>query len=395
MSYNDTLLKLYQLGQQGFKLGLENMRQMSAIFSHPENSYPTIHVAGSNGKGSVCFKVAQALQLAGKKVGLYTSPHISTFRERIQINGKMISEEDADRLLEEIFDKTSSIPATFFELTTLLAFLYFAEQKVDVAVIETGLGGRLDATNIITPALCVITSISFDHTELLGTTLEAIAIEKRGIVKPHVPVVIGPRVPREIFAQTGSPLTQVEGVFNTYDGENTAIAKKALELLQIPPQGLDVRPPCRMEEIFGKETLLILDVAHNPDGLFFLFQSLKEKWRPPFQVVCGLSASKDLAACAKVLAAEAPFIHIVAANHERAAPVEAIAHELDRFDYKTYATYASVTEGLQSAITLREPTLVCGSFFLMPEVRTCLHLPYPHDFLSLNEKVVAHYPHIR
>lgn len=395
MSYNDHLLKLYTLGQQGVKFGLENILKLSALFDHPEKQFPAIHVAGSNGKGSVSTKIAKALQLSGKKVGLYTSPHISTFRERIQINGKMISEEDTSALLDLIFPKTVPVLATFFELTTLLAFLYFAKEKVDIAVIETGLGGRLDATNIIKPEISVITSISFDHTELLGSTLESITREKGGIVKPGVPVVIGPSVPVNIIQQFGEPIVQVQGDFATFDEENSAVAYAALETLKIPPQGLEVRPPCRMEEILGKAVPIILDVAHNPDGLKFLFQSLKHKWNFPFQVVCGLSASKDLLACAQILVQEAPFVHLVSAKHERAATTQAIARELSLFNYHKFAEYSSVAEGLEAAIAIGQPLLVCGSFFLMPEVRTALHLPYPSDYLALNEKVVAHYPHIR
>jgi len=395
MSYNTALLKLYQLGQQGVKLGLDNMRKMSDLFGKPETKYRTIHIAGSNGKGSVSLKIAHSYQLSGKKVGLYTSPHISTFRERIQVDGKMISEETAARLLEELFSRTENIPATFFELTTLLAFLYFAEQNVDVAIIEAGLGGRLDATNIIIPELAVITSISLDHTEILGCSIEVIAAEKRGIVKPPVPVLIGPHVPLEVIQRAGAPTFQVIGEFGSFDEENSAIAQKALELLQVPPLGLQIRPPCRMEEIMGREAPLVLDVAHNPDGLRFLFQSMNQKWNVPFQVVCGLSASKDLASCAQILAKEALFIHLVAAKHERAAPTERIAHELDAMHFSKYSIYPSVADGLAAALDLGLPTLVCGSFFLMPEVRIFLNLPYPADFLSLNEKIVAHYPHIR
>lgn len=395
MSYNETLLKLYELGQMGIKLGLENMLKMSALFSNPEKNYPTIHVAGSNGKGSVSTKIAHALQLNGKKVGLYTSPHISSFRERIQINGELITEERTANLLEVLLQETGSIPATFFELTTLLAFLYFSEEKVDVAVIETGLGGRLDATNIIEPKISIITSISFDHVEILGSSLEAIAIEKRGIVKPLIPVVIGPRVSFDIIAEQGSPTIQVTGSFDTFDDENTAIAKEALKLLNVPPLGLEIRPPCRMEEISVMDCPVMLDVAHNPDGLRFLFQSLKKKWNFPFQVVCGLSASKDLSACAQILAKEASSIHLVQANHERAASTSNIAHYLSEWNFKDYWEHSSVAEGLNAVLEQSKPFLVCGSFFLMPEVRTALKIPCPIDSLPLNEKIVAHYPHIR
>ncbi len=161
------------------KLNLEIPLLLSELFDFPERSFPTIHVAGTNGKGSVVTKISKALELSGLKVGRYTSPHLISFRERIQVNGEWISEEFISRRMKLIFQKVDQkkIPATFFELTTLLAFDYFREMKVDVAVIETGLGGRLDATNIIQPILTVITSISLDHAQILGSTLEEIAVE--------------------------------------------------------------------------------------------------------------------------------------------------------------------------------------------------------------------------
>ena len=163
-NYSEALQHLYLLGQKGVKLGLQNMHDLLKTFHHPEKNLRVIHVAGTNGKGSVTTKIAKGLELAGFRVGLYTSPHISTFRERIQINGDLISEESVLRLLIQI----GTQPGTFFEITTLLAWLYFAEQHVDYVVLETGLGGRLDATNTITPLLAIITSISYDHTENFG-----------------------------------------------------------------------------------------------------------------------------------------------------------------------------------------------------------------------------------
>lgn len=198
MSYDETLAYLYNstpvfehVGAVAYKEGLENTIALDNHFNQPHRSYATLHVAGTNGKGSCAHMLAAVLQQAGYRVGLYTSPHLVDFRERIRINGKMI---DKQRVTDFVRDERAffeKLRPSFFELTTALAFLYFREQHVDVAVIEVGLGGRLDCTNIITPLLSVITNISFDHTRFLGNTLAKIAGEKAGIIKPHVPVVIG------------------------------------------------------------------------------------------------------------------------------------------------------------------------------------------------------------
>ncbi len=196
MSYEETLKYLYSshpafhvVGAGAYKPGLQNMRRVADALGNPQNKYPTIHVAGTNGKGSVSSLIAAALQSAGMKTGLYTSPHLVDYRERIRINGEMIPEEEVCRIVERL--KPISGDLSFFEITTSIAFEWFAEQKVDIAVIEVGLGGRLDATNIITPLLSVITNIGYDHTAQLGNTLQEIAAEKAGIMKKGVPCVIG------------------------------------------------------------------------------------------------------------------------------------------------------------------------------------------------------------
>ena len=198
MNYDETLEYLYrfapmfqQVGSSAYKEGMENSFLIDGHLNHPHKQYKTIHVGGTNGKGSTSHLLASILQEAGYKTGLYTSPHLLDFRERIKVNGKMIDKE----FVVDFFDRNKaffeSIQPSFFELTTGMAFAYFAEQQVDVAVIEVGLGGRLDCTNVITPVLSIITNISFDHVQLLGNTLTAIAKEKAGIIKQGVPVVIG------------------------------------------------------------------------------------------------------------------------------------------------------------------------------------------------------------
>src|SRR3990172_465686 len=193
--YDKTIERLYNASNLlGSKLGLQNVDRLDEVLGYPRRHYPCIHVAGSNGKGSVATKIAKALEFSGYRVGLYTSPHLSSFRERICVNSALISEEEVVKGMEAIFEivDAGSIPATFFEMTTFLAFEHFRKSNVDVAIFEAGLGGRLDATNVIHPLLSVITSISLEHVEILGGTLEKIAFEKAGIIKQEVPVVLGP-----------------------------------------------------------------------------------------------------------------------------------------------------------------------------------------------------------
>ncbi|NGX48908.1 MAG: Folylpolyglutamate synthase, partial [Candidatus Anoxychlamydiales bacterium] len=185
--------KLFSLFSNKVKCRLENVSVVSQYLNNPHIDFKSIHVAGTNGKGSVATKIAKALSLSGYKTALYTSPHITSYEERISVDGKLISKKDVKVLLKKIFKlrKKLKIYLSFFEITTLLAFLYFSKKKVDFAIIETGLGGRLDATNIITPILSIITSIGLDHTNILGDTIDLIAFEKAGIIKPKIPVVIG------------------------------------------------------------------------------------------------------------------------------------------------------------------------------------------------------------
>ena len=198
MTYQETITYLYNsaplfqnIGQGAYKEGLSNTHALDKYFDHPHRKFRTIHVAGTNGKGSCSHTLASVLQSAGYKVGLYTSPHLVDFRERIRVNGEMISEQFVIDFVAKHRTFFEPLHPSFFELTTAMAFLYFAEQQVDVAVIEVGLGGRLDCTNIISPDLAVITNISFDHIGFLGDTLAKIAHEKAGIIKSHTPVIIG------------------------------------------------------------------------------------------------------------------------------------------------------------------------------------------------------------
>jgi len=215
MNYNQTIDFLYnqrpafeRQGAGGYKPGLQTSLDLDEMFGHPHRNYRIIHVAGTNGKGSVSHMLAAMLQMCGYRVGLFTSPHFVDFRERIRVDGEMIKRDDVVRFVDEFSRMGYAGTPSFFELTSTMAFRYFADRKVDIAVIETGMGGRLDSTNIVTPILSIITNVSLDHTEFLGDTRALIAAEKAGIIKPHVPVVIGEAddETRPVFVQVAQRL---------------------------------------------------------------------------------------------------------------------------------------------------------------------------------------------
>lgn len=352
--------KLEELFSRDKKWGLETFKEVLTAYNHPEKQFKTLHIGGSNGKGSVATKIAKALEKEGYKTGLYTSPHISCFRERIQINGAKIPEEAVVRLLPD--EKEGS----FFELTTLLMFRWFAEEKVDWAVIEVGLGGRLDATNVISPELAVITSISFEHTEILGSSLTEIAYEKGGILKPQIPAIVGPRAAYYPQAEV------VSGPFAHYDEENSAIAKRALEKLPISPAaiayGLAQRPPCRFERL---GTRIILDVAHNPDGMQELVRWLGTQ---KAHIVLAMSKNKDIDASLQILnQAALSYIATEAKNphHARALEATQLGQKIiaSGFPQSKIEVIPSPQEALKAALQKSGLILVTGTFFIMDEIK--------------------------
>ncbi|GMF27961.1 unnamed protein product [Phytophthora fragariaefolia] len=454
-TYEMLLQRLYQVNRfSAVKLGLENMQKLNAAFGDPASQFEIVHVAGTNGKGSVSFKVAKALERSGCKTGLFVSPHVACFRERVQVNGKLISESEVCEALSEIFNISAQlrIPATFFEITTMLAFLHFAKQGVDCVVLETGLGGRLDSTNIVNPALSVITSIGLDHTRILGITIEAIAREKAGIVKPNVPVVIGPNAPvnvmMEFAARNNAPLVRVplQADFEEdYNAENTAIAREACVQLNalhaVQPGGtripkglcvdfssksvnaaLESRPPCRFQVLHvmrpnskERKVTVVLDVAHNPQAIDKLAGLLHKRFPDKkFRFVCGFSADKAinkvLDKITDVVRATHPGeeeeelqsrIHLVKANHPRGASLVEINLSLagssvngePKFEYESIS---SIKEGVDAALAASrasaddEVVVVCGSVFLMAEARQALGLKEPIDSAALNAVARLH-----
>lgn len=365
---------------KGMRLSLEKMIKLDRLLDFPSQAFQSIHVAGTNGKGSVSTKIAASL-CQGKQIGLFTSPHVSTFRERIKVNGQMISEEEASRLWKHL--EAKNVQATFFEWMTLLGFLFFAEKKVDAAVIEVGMGGAFDATNIISPMLSIITTIERDHTQFLGDTLEKIAEEKAGIIKEKVPVLVGPKAAKfpifkQIAHKKNAPYYVVDGIYENYEMENRAIASRALELLNVPydSRGLEALPPCRFERVNG----VILDVAHNPGGFLELFSRIKEK---KIHLLLGLGADKEVEDVLRIVSQHAFHVHVTQSLNPRAAKCTDLASVFEKLGYKNYTVEEDLEKAFAKAqiFSDKENALlcVCGTFYIMSAVRKLLGIVEPCD----------------
>ncbi len=393
MNYQEAIDQLFKINLFNPKQpNLDNCRLLDKIFDTPHTSFQTIHIAGTNGKGSVATKIAKTLQLSGYKVALFTSPHLYSFCERIQINGVKISETEVANYLTLLFNiiEQHQIAATFFEITTYLAYLYFKQEKVDYVVLETGLGGRLDATNLVYPLLSIITSISLDHTEILGQTIEEITLEKAGIIKFQIPVIIGPHVSLQIIRdyakQIASPCIQVHQSSQTFQEENRAIAHEALKYLSkfitIPEaalrRGLSAQPPCRFE-IISLNPNIVLDVAHNPTGLTELFKSFRVHFpQKKMRILFALSKSKDILHCLEVLKNQNTYLYPVEAANGRCLAIASICHYLNQLEVDSqlvlrYPTLAESVMHAKNQSELNDEVLViCGSFYIMDEVQTIL-----------------------
>lgn len=363
----------------GMRHDLDLMTKLMHAYGNPHENYPIIHVAGTNGKGQVAGKIAFALQNAGYTVGLFLSPHIFDYRDRITVNGKKISQELVIEDYENLCNVLShlQIDPNFFECTTCIAFQHFAREKIDVAVIEVGLGGKCDATNVILPTLSVITSISLDHTEFLGSSIDEIAAEKAGIIKTGVPVIVGPRAKflpvfqRAKEAQASLHLVEKKSCF--YDTENQAVAKEALSVLseefsighESIEAGLRFSLPCR----FDKRGNVIYDVAHNPDGFARLSSALSHLYPyRTFRFVIGMSRTKDLRACLREIVGKAHHIHFVKADHYLSVETQKLAQALESFCKCPFIEEKSVEKGMKhakSACEKGEIIVVCGSFYIM------------------------------
>lgn len=391
--YTRQLKELYSKNiPRSMRWTLEGSLALSQALGEPHRSFKTIHVTGTNGKGSVCTKIARQLQISGYSVGLFTSPHISTFRERIQVNGEMIDKRSCQELLERLL-AIQGEKISFFDYVTHLALLYFQKMRVDVALIEVGVGGRLDSTNIIEPLLSIITTVGFDHCDYLGDTLEEIAREKGGIIKRRTPILIGPDVPKrvieEIAREKEAPLYVIENRPPHFDLENQNMAKEALKLLAThftltdKEEGLIAKPPCRMLSLNHMGVDVIIDVAHNTHGIESALRTIRHL-HPlrPFNILFGLSASKDLPGCIDLLNRSAQHLYPVKANSRRASPVELLLPHLKN----NYTTRATFKESLDLALSESRLLVILGSIFLMDEVRDYFGLPQERDPFELNEQ---------
>ena len=329
-----------------YKPGLDHMRQFAAILGNPQEQYRTIHVAGTNGKGSVSSMLSSALMAKGCRTGLYTSPHLVDFRERMKVDGKMPPEEWVYDFLVEYGSVFESLDLSFFEITTGMALKWFARMQCDWAVVEVGLGGRLDSTNIITPELCVITSIGLDHCALLGNTLAEIAAEKAGIFKEDVPAVIGEVLPETLpvfldkalgplyFADPrGADLPEGMDLRGDCQRKNLATVLKALEVLGIEPDMEAIKHTAERTGLRGRweklrdNPLVICDIGHNAAALGPNFRQLESLGRP-MTIIYAVMADKDLDAIIPLMPTDAKYIFVTPPT-PRALPAEQILERVE------------------------------------------------------------------
>lgn len=408
-------LPMYQrVGKAAYKANLDNTLALDEHFGHPHKSFKTIHVAGTNGKGSVSHSLAAILQSAGYKTGLYTSPHLVDYRERIRVNGEMISKDYVCDFINQNQEIIGSIKPSFFEMSVALAFNYFRDMKVDVAVIEVGMGGRLDSTNIITPELSVITNISFDHTQFLGNTLPLIAGEKAGIIKHNVPVVIGETHPetKPVFKakakEQESPITfadkeiKVEktkvadnhkyaeylingtenlkfDLFGEYQTKNLATILEAAK--QLKKQGFAINDKNISDalqnvkgltglhgrwEILSDSPLTICDTGHNVDGLSYVTAQLKALNCQKLHIVLGFVNDKDVEHVMPLFPKDAQY-YFTNADIPRAMPAEQVKAFGEKFGLngKTYENVPSAYESAKKNASAQDAIFIGGSTFIV------------------------------
>lgn len=407
MTYKETIEYLFNstpvfehIGASAYKPGLQTTEILDAHYGHPHKNFKTIHIAGTNGKGSVSHSLASILQEAGYKVGLYTSPHLIDFRERIRVNGIPVSEEYVIRFVEDFKHLNSKrihpLSPSFFELTTALAFKYFAEEKVDIAVIEVGLGGRLDCTNIITPILSVITNISFDHTQFLGNTLAQIASEKAGIIKHQVPVVIGEttKETRPVFEKKAkemdAPIFFAEEIdkreCDQYDFElKGSYQKKNLRTILCATKRLPFIHPehiqkgltnvCKNTGLMGRwqtlstNPLIICDTGHNVGGWKYLAPQISSVPCDRLHIVFGMVDDKDIRNVLSMLPKNAVY-YFTQANNHRAIPAQQVGELAKEYGLSgnTYPTVAQAYEEAKSSASEKDFIFIGGSSYIVADL---------------------------
>ena len=408
-------LPMYQrVGKAAYKANLDNTLALDEHFEHPHKTFKNIHVAGTNGKGSVSHSLAAILQSAGYKTGLYTSPHLVDYRERIRVNGEIISKDYVCDFINQNQEIIGSLKPSFFEMSVALAFNYFRDMKVDIAVIEVGMGGRLDSTNIITSELSVITNISFDHTQFLGNTLPLIAGEKAGIIKHNIPVVIGETHPetKPVFEakakEQESPISfadkdiKVEKIkvadnhkyaeylingtenlnfdlFGEYQTKNLATILEAAK--QLKKQGFAISDENISEalqnvkgltglhgrwEILSDSPLTICDTGHNVDGLLYVTAQLKAIKYPKLHIVLGFVNDKDVEHVMPLFPKDAQY-YFTQAEIPRAMPAEQVKAFGEKFGLtgKTYQNVPSAYESAKKNASVQDAIFIGGSTFIV------------------------------
>lgn len=403
MTYDETIEYLFNstplfqnVGKAAYKEGLANTLALDDYFGHPHTQFKTIHVGGTNGKGSTSHSLASVLQSAGYKVGLFTSPHLKDFRERIRINGEMISQEYVVDFVEQHKNFFEPLNPSFFELTTAMAFKYFADKKVDVAVIEVGLGGRLDCTNIINPVLSIITNISFDHVNLLGNTLEKIASEKAGIIKHDVPVVVGETIPEtySVFEAKAKEVdTQIvfaeEKDFpeipfelgGDYQKKNLRTILTALSILKntFDISNKNIRDGlstvCEQTGLMGRWQTLkecpktVCDVGHNVGGFEYIVKQLTRQQYKTLRIVIGMVNDKDINGVLSLLPKDAKY-YFTKAQVARALQPEELQGKAKEFGLNgnCYPSVAEAYEAATAEASTDDFIFIGGSCFVVAEV---------------------------
>ena len=427
MTYRETLEYLFsalpmfqRIGQAAYKADLNNTLALDNYFEHPHKKFKTIHIAGTNGKGSVSHMLSAILQKAGYRTGLYTSPHLKDFRERMKINGKMIPEKEVVHFVKEHKLILDELQPSFFEMTVAMAFHYFASQETDIAVIETGMGGRLDSTNIITPLISVITNIGLDHTQFLGDTLVKIAGEKAGIIKPHIPVVIGEwdKETYPVFQKaaeknnarlscaehhyktsystvsaerhhilsihnliTGKNINIITDLMGNYQQKNIPCVLHAIDSLR--SEGLKIPKDAvaegikkvkeltglqgRWEEI-GYNPLIVCDTTHNREGFLVTVEQIRNTPWKKLHFVLGLVKDKDLSSILPILPPEA-YYYFTKANIPRAMNHNDLKYEAGKAGL-TGDSYSSVKKAVTAARKLAgkdDMIFIGGSTFVVAE----------------------------
>ncbi|MDB4273831.1 bifunctional folylpolyglutamate synthase/dihydrofolate synthase [Algibacter sp.] len=404
MTYQDTLnwmfsqLPMYQRqGKTAFKKDLSNTLKLAEYLNNPENKFKSVHVAGTNGKGSTSHILASVLQEAGYKVGLYTSPHLKDFRERIKINGQEVSKHFVIGFIKRNKSFFEANKLSFFEMTVGMAFDYFAKENVDIAVVEVGLGGRLDSTNIVTPEVSVITNIGLDHTQFLGDTLEAIAFEKGGIIKPNIPVVIGETQKETapvfkslakscdseiLFADQLVSEVYTSDLIGSYQSKNIKTVVETVKQLQ--EKGFKISNKNLKQgllkvvkntgllgrwQVLNERPKVVCDTGHNREGLIYVMQQLSNETFESLHIVFGVVNDKDLSSIVDLLPKKATY-YFCKPNIPRGLDTEELKQIFSSYDIKGNA-YGSVNEAYNTALNNAKKDdfiYIGGSTFVVAEI---------------------------